>query len=177
MKRSGVTLVEILATIALLAAFMLVSMHLFRSLVGWIGVGANAGAQHRELRAATQQLRADVWTAYDIAVGSEHVVVLRLSGDRTVAWEVTTEADTGDRVLRRTSWRSPAGIAEAQPGAHAKQIARRHWPIRPGSARFEAHETGVTFVRLITRGGASEPTDRRPVHLYSQVVMHQGGER
>ena len=176
MNRRAFSLLEMLVVVALLSVFMLVSMSLFRSLMGWLSAGSQAATGRAALHEPIETMRADVWTAYQVAVGSESVVVLRQSGERTVTWEVTTDANTGDRVLRRVSWLNPTGIAEAQPGVRAKQITQRQWPIRGGSVVFEGRAGGMTVIRTLARGSTSQATEQRRLHLHSQVIMHRGAE-
>lgn len=176
MSRRGFSLIEMLVVVALLSVFMLVSMSLFRSLMGWMSVGSQAATGRHELHEPIAQMRADVWTAYSVAVGSESVAVLRQSGERTVTWELTTDARTAQRVLRRVSWLSPGGIAEAQPGARAKQIKQQQWPIRGGAVAFESRAGGMTIIRTTARGSSAEAAERRRLHLHSQVIMHRGAE-
>lgn len=176
MKRRGFSLLEMLVVVALLSVFMLVSMSLFRSLMGWMSAGSQAATGRHELHEPIAMMRADVWTVYQVAVGSDSVAVLRQSGERTVTWEVATDPGTHDRVLKRVSWLSPGGIAEAQPGARAKQVTQQQWPIRGGAVVFEGRAGGMTVVRTITRGGTTEATERRRLHLHSQVIMHRGSE-
>lgn len=85
MRRSGFMLIEMTAVIILIGAFVLLASRLF---VGTIRVWSEARQgqeQATRFDSAVARLRADVWSADDLAVREDGALVLR-GGESEVVW-------------------------------------------------------------------------------------------
>ncbi len=158
----GFALIELLLTIGLLAAFLVIAARLFTATMRLTHRSAVAAAEVSAYESLVRTMRADVWSASAIALLPDGGV--RLSGVQssggggTVNWQREVDASNsgeslGDRLM----------IRGADRDGHADQ---KRWPNLPGEIVFEPTPTG-----LVIRSGDDQ------TELISQLLLIREGAR
>ncbi len=119
----GWSLVQVLATLTLLAAFSLVWTRLFLAIRQTDRYAHEARNNLAVIDPLVEQLRTDVWSAYAIALGNERTVVLRLPDNISISWQLDRHGGAeriesrGMRELGAQRWADlPEGLSFAADG-------------------------------------------------------------
>jgi len=97
-KSPGFTLLEVMVVVLIIAIALPLSGMVFKRMMD-VSRGATKTEQlTAKLDRINDQLRADVWNSYDMAVGDERTLILRQAGEQTISWQTSADG----RTLRRT---------------------------------------------------------------------------
>jgi type II secretory pathway component PulJ len=154
--RRGFALLELLALLVLVSAGLAISAVSFHMMLRASDHLARMQEDLVNFDRITEQMRADVWGAYEVRLGNERTVVIRRLADRMISW--TLSAD-GRELVRRES-------------VGNKLESSRRWTVPPGLA-FASDGRGLTVTVDVNRHGRQATVHARPVRieLVSQVAL------
>ena len=119
----GWSLVQVLSTCILLSTFSLIAARLFLAIQQTDRYAHEAHHNLAAIDPLVEQLRADVWSAYAIALGNERTVVLRLPDNISISWQLDRHGGAeriesrGMRELGAQRWTNlPEGLSFASDG-------------------------------------------------------------
>jgi len=159
-RQRGVTLLELLCILVLIVVFVMVYGLTFRTTMRATREAHIGQEQHRIQARALRRLRADTWAAYEVRVGDEGTLLIRLNEERSIVWQVLEDENVGDAttyLVRRAAFKG------------RKKLDERTWPLREDRLLFTL-DGGVL---VVTREGTSLGPARE-LRLYSQMAVFAG---
>jgi hypothetical protein len=146
-SRRGVSLLHVLAAIALISAAMTVALHLLRQATDIMRLSRQADDRADRVQSIHDALRADMWNSYECVAPDPASALIKQAGDRSILWR--QRADESGRWLERLAFTGP------QPDEP------RRWPIPDMQVVWEAD--GAVLSATFYAQGAARPLELRVV--------------
>ncbi|MEX2388336.1 MAG: hypothetical protein WD534_10675 [Phycisphaeraceae bacterium] len=141
----GATLIDMLALMALLGVFMLMTGHLFTQAMTLTRDGARYEHDVTQIDALVRHLRQDVWQASAFDAVDEHALELTLDEPTRITWRITREtSEMGERATHIV--REVAGGADAAEPMRLKVRAPVRVEAEGAGVRLHVGEQAVTLV-------------------------------
>ncbi|MEX0653313.1 MAG: hypothetical protein WD534_10310 [Phycisphaeraceae bacterium] len=144
----GVTMIDMLALMALLGVFMLMTGHLFTQAMTITRDGARYEQDVTQIDALVRHLRQDVWQASQLDAVDEQRLALTLGESTRVTWRITRETSEMDEPATHIVREITDGADAAEPTRFVVRAPVRVAAAGPG-VRLYVGEQSVTLVNQV----------------------------